>query len=221
MIHKALLAKIRKCLALASSSNEHEAAAALAKARELMEEHGVDDATLAMAEVEEATGRASRTQKPPMWETILAHTVARALDVTSFVNHVGDRTFVGRGARSEVAAYAFVVLFRQLKAARAAYIAKHLRRCRPGRKRARADAFSQGWAAIVHSKIAALYPVPAVDDVVGQYLAVHHPGLAPIQSRQASSRRTDGDFSRGVDAGADVNLHSGVGAAQSAPLMLA
>ena len=41
MIDKALLAKIRKCLALARSANEHEAAAALAKARQLMEEHGV------------------------------------------------------------------------------------------------------------------------------------------------------------------------------------
>jgi len=220
VIDKALLAKIRKCLALASSSNEHEAAAALAKARELMEEHGIDDATLAMAEVEEATGRASRTQKPPAWESILAHSVSRALDVVGFVNVVGDRTFVGRGARSEVAAYAFVVLFRQLKTARAAYIAKHLRRCKPGRKRARADAFCQGWAAMVHSKIAALYPEPTADEAVGQYLAVHHPGLVPIESRKASSRRTDGDFSRGIDAGADVNLHSGVGAAQSVPLML-
>lgn len=42
-----LLARIRKCLALAKSANEHEAAAALATARRLMDEHGVDQADIA------------------------------------------------------------------------------------------------------------------------------------------------------------------------------
>lgn len=219
MIDKALLAKIRKCLALASSANEHEAAAALAKARALMDEHGLDDAAIAMAEVEEATARASRTARPPAWENYLAAAVCRALEVQHFINAVGDRTFIGRGSRPEVASYAFAVLFRQLKKARAEYVKTQLKRCKPGRKRARADAFSQGWASVVVTKIAALYPEVPKDAAIGQYLAVSYPNLVPISSRKASTKRTDGDYWRGYDAGAEVDLHAGVGA-RSGPLML-
>lgn len=40
-----VLDKIRKCLALSTSSNEHEAAAALRQARKLMDAHGITDLT--------------------------------------------------------------------------------------------------------------------------------------------------------------------------------
>ena len=36
-----ILDKIKKCLVLASSANEHEAAAALRQAQKLMEAHGI------------------------------------------------------------------------------------------------------------------------------------------------------------------------------------
>lgn len=222
MIDKALLAKIKKCMALARSSNEHEAAAALAKARALMDEHGVDDATLALADVEESTARASRTVKPLRWETYLCRTVERALNVVSFVAFNGDRTFVGRGPSAEIAAYAFAVLFRRLKAARADYITAHLRRCRPGRKRQRADVFCEAWALAVHSTIAKLHPEPSDDPLIVQYLAKVHPGLGEVATRGASTkgRNTASDFWRGHDAGRAVELNQGVAGAQ-APLMLA
>lgn len=47
----ALMAKIKKCLALAQSANEHEAALALEKARALMEEHGVSAEDLQLSDV--------------------------------------------------------------------------------------------------------------------------------------------------------------------------
>ncbi|WPZ06581.1 DUF2786 domain-containing protein [Pelagerythrobacter marinus] len=222
MIDKSLLAKIRKCFALASSSNEHEAAAALAKARALMDEHGVDEAQLAMAEIAEATARASRTIKPPKWENFLCFAVRRALGVTAFIDSGGDRTYVGRGPAPEIAAYAFAVLFRRLKAARKDYIASHLRRCRPGRKRQRADIFCEAWSMAVFSKIAALKPEQEEDELVGRYLAEHHPGLVEGNSRSAAmkGRGVWDDWSRGHRAGRDVDLHSGVGGAQ-APLAIA
>lgn len=211
MIDKALLSKIRKCLALAQSANEHEAALALEKARQLMEEHGIDEATLQMAEVEETTARASRNLRPPKWESILAATVCRALAVSQFVDFQGDRCFVGRGPKSEIAAYAFAVLFKQLKAARSNYIKTHLRRCKPGRKRQRADLYCEGWAAGVFSKIAELLPAPASDEAVEQYLAVQHPGLVSINSRAAKTTRAADDFQRGAVSGLAVDLNVGVG----------
>ncbi len=222
MIDKAFLAKIRKCLALAKSANEHEAAAALAKARSLMEEHGVTDAHLAMADVEEATARASRTIKPPRWENFLCNAVEQALNVHAFISSNGDRTFVGRGATPQIATYAFAVLFRQLKAARSSYIASHLKRCKPGRKRQRADIFCEAWAYAVLAKIAALAPERQDDAGVGQYLAVHYPNLVPVTGRGAKmkGRGVWDDHSRGRSAGGAVNLNQGVSGG-AAPLMLA
>lgn len=100
MIDKALLAKIRKCFALASSANEHEAAAALAKARALMEEHGITPEQLAMADVAEASARASRTKTPPRWENYLCAAVRRALGVQAFLSDKGDRKLGQDGRRS-------------------------------------------------------------------------------------------------------------------------
>lgn len=220
MIEKALLAKIRKCLALSSSCNEHEAAAALAKARALMDEHGITDVMLEMAEVEEATARASRTMRPPRWESILGQAVCRALGVVQFINAVGDRTFVGRGPGAEIASYAFAALSRRLKAARADYVKTVLRRCGPGRKRARADAFCEGWVLAVHAKIRALAPEQREDEAVAQYLVERYPGLQTVNSRGASSKRTENDRWRGFDRGSDENLHRGVHGS-AAPLALA
>lgn len=220
MIDKALLAKIRKCLALSSSCNEHEAAAALAKARALMEEHGITDAMLEMAEVEEATARASRTMRPPRWESILGQAVCRALGVVQFVDAIGDRTFVGRGPSAEIASYAFAALFRRLKAARAEYVKTKLRRCGPGRKRARADAFCEGWVLAVHEKIRALAPQRGEDEAVSQYLVERYPGLQTVTSRGASSKRTDNDRWRGYERGSCEELHSGVHGS-GAPLAIA
>ncbi len=213
MIDKSIIAKIRKCLALGRSSNEHEAAAALAKARALMEEHGVSQTELAMAEIEESTSRASRTQKPPIWENYLCRTVERALGVASFIASNGDRTFVGRGAAPEIAAYAFAVLFRRLKSARADYVASQLKRCRPGRKRQRADIFSQGWASAVYRKIEELMPESEPDALVGQYLAARYPNLVSVEARRtdAKGRAMWDDFSRGHSAGRCVDLNQGVG----------
>lgn len=215
MINKALLQKIKKCLALASSANEHEAAAALAKARALMEEHGIDDEQLELADVGEATARGNRSVRPALWENLLVAVVCHALSVTSFIDARGDRCFIGRDPRPEVATYAFVVLSRQLKAARKEYIATRLKRCKPGRKRARADVFCQAWSTALLIKIRKLIPEPADDAAIGQYLALAYPHLVETNSRTAKAKRSDGDYWAGRSAGHAVDLNIGVGASAS------
>lgn len=221
MTDRTIIDKIRKLLALAKGSTEHEAAAALAKAREMMDAHGVSDAHIAMAEIEEATARASRTQRPPRWESYLCQAVRRALGVEVFITAEGDRTYVGRAPAAEIAAYAFAVLFRRLKSARADYIRVQLKRCGPARKRQRADIFCEGWAMAVYRKIADLMPARPDDELVGQYLAERYPHLAPIGARGAKlkGRGAADDYWRGRSAGRDVQLHMGVGGS-TAPLAL-
>ncbi|MEA4838055.1 MAG: DUF2786 domain-containing protein, partial [Rhodospirillaceae bacterium] len=64
----AIIAKIKKLLALSKSSNEHEAALALAKAKELMEAHSLTDAIIRTADVSEANAAASVKSAPSEWE---------------------------------------------------------------------------------------------------------------------------------------------------------
>jgi hypothetical protein len=217
MIDKDVLAKIRKCLALVKSANENEAAAALAKAQALMQAHGIDDEMLALAEFEESAARGQRAQRPPVWETLLARTVEHALNVCSFIDDNLDRRFVGRGPKSEIAAYAFLVLYRQLKAARRSYIATHLKRCKPARKRVRADIFCEAWAASVCHKIKALIAENERDAGLDQYLAVRHPGLVTIDARQAklAGKGANDDYWYGRNAGSKVELNKGVGAGEA------
>jgi hypothetical protein len=221
MSNKAALAKIKQLLALSRSDNEHEAAAALAKAAALMDAHGLTDSDIALAEIDEATVTANKSVRPPKWETLLAEAVHRALKVVSFIDGQGKRTFVGRGASAEIASYAFTVLFRTLKAHRAAYIAGQLKRCSVARKRLRADVFCEGWASAVLTKIAALHSKVTEDSCIGRYLAERHPGLVEVGKRAAkvAASRVADDYWRGCAAGSAVNLNQGVGGC-SAPAML-
>jgi hypothetical protein len=208
--NRAVVDKIRKLLALANGSTEHEAASALAKARAMMDAYGIDDGDVALAEVEEASTRASRAATPSMWENALALTVERALGVMSFYGG-GVRTFIGRAPKAEIANYAYSVLHRTLKAQRTHYIATKLKRATLARKRARADVFCEGWAIAVYVKIEALYSAPAPDGLVDRYLAERHPGLVASDAR-VSKLKAEEDYLRGLSAGNNVDLHMGVGA---------
>lgn len=214
MIDRELLKRIRKCLALSSSSNEHEAAAALAKGLELMREHGITDEMLELAEIEEATARAASAISPPVWQRTLVAVVRRALNVEAFLDGA-DWRFVGRGPTAEIASYAFAALFRRLRQARAEHIRTQLRRCKPARKRVRADAFCEGWVSAVFVKVRALAPDREPDAAVVAYLQRQFPGLVPVKPRRAGSDegRTARDYWRGVDQGRVVDLHHGVGGA--------
>lgn len=220
MIPKAVLARLRKCLAMSKSANEHEAANALEMVRRIMEEHRLTESDVELSEVNEAAARGSRTQQPTKWEAFLCASVRRALGVEVFIDQNLDRRYVGRGAAPEIASYAFVVLYRQLKRARTDYIKTSLKRCGPASKRRRADAFCEGWAQAVLLKIIRIAPEAEPDELVGRYLAERHPGLVEINNRGAQlGRRSRDDFWRGWDEGREAQLQGGVGA-NAQPLQL-
>lgn len=220
MNRQKLLERIRRCLALARSANEHEAAAALAKARELMDANGVEDGEIAALEIEEATAKRHASQRPPRWETCLAQAVTRAIPVAQLI-HGADRRFIGPSPGPEIAAYAFTALARQLRRARRDYVAKHLKKVRTSaRKAQRADAYCEGWALAVHSTIAALYPKRAPHQATDNYLARRFGDqLSTATSRASSGSRTDRDLWKGFDAGCDARLHQGVSAAATRGLL--
>ncbi len=214
-----IIQRIRKCLALSSSSNPNEAAAALRQAQKLMERFGVTEDQVKMADVKESASSAGRTAKtPPLWITSLATTVSKAFCVSQFYNarrfETGQFVFVGVGPAAEVAGYTFTVLRRKCASARDQYY-RRLRGRRASRIR-RADAYAWGWVVAVSAKVQEF--AQDTPKIVGQYLQERHPGLvnyAPIDRRKAidGGHQTAGWFD-----GQGVDLHHGV--AGSAPLQI-
>lgn len=208
-----LLARIRKCLALGKSSNENEAAAALAKARELMDAYGLTAEDIALSEISEERAKGNCAQRAPRWEAMLSTTVQRALGCTVILDWDGTRIFIGAGAAPQVAAYAFTVLFRKLKAARAEYARTKLKRCGIARKRQRSDVFCEAWATAVYAQVKRLMPEMPVNGAVEKYIARRFPQLGTATNRAASTKggRTDQDYWSGYDAGQEVEIHNAVG----------
>jgi hypothetical protein len=209
-----LLARIRKCLALGKSANENEAAAAIGKARALMDAHGITDEDVSLSEISEEKVKGNCAQRAPLWETALSMTVEHALGVRALIGLDGERIYIGAGAAPMVATYAFGVLFRKLKAARTEYTRVKLKRCNLARKRQRADVFCEAWAGAVYSQVKRLMPLQPVDDRVSLYIEQRYGRhLTSVGPRAASTkgRDTSNDYWAGYDRGREVELHGAVG----------
>lgn len=216
-----IIDKIEKCLALASSGNEHEAAAALRQAQKLMEAYGISDQDVLASQASERAAKAGAVSKPAAWENALASRIARAFGCEVIFGRrtwtIGEWTFIGAGASPEVAGYAFEVLFRQARRARSEYIDKALHRVRrPAIKTARADLFCNGWVQTAMSAVTAWTSTDQQQSAVAAYIASNYPDLrdlAPI-NRQPTNLRDHhlNDFAHGRAAGREAVLNRGVGA---------
>jgi len=122
-----IIEKIKKLLALANSSNEHEAALAASHAQRLLSEHN-----LAMADIE-ATHKPDSADKVETtvsrtlskWLRHLSAGVSSAFDCQA-VHHpaTGKMTFIGVGADAQIAAYTFAYLDRTVRKLCSSYM-KH------------------------------------------------------------------------------------------------
>lgn len=216
-----ILDKIKKCLALSASSNEHEAEAALRQARKLMEAHGVTDLDIQAADAAERREKAGVKGQPSSWETLLAMKVGEAFGCrVIFSNGVmglkGEWCFIGCGTAPEVAQYAFAVLHRQAKRARDGHIKTKLKRCKMATKTSRADLFSEGWVRSVVGAIAAFAGNERQVAAIDAYMSKRYPTLYSLKSRD----RNDGrklkdceydDYAAGGRSGKAAQLNRGVG----------
>lgn len=98
---EAIIQRIQKLLALAESPNEHEAALAAEKAQEMMLRHGIDIATVAMAENGTiGVGGSTVDGRVDPWRRRLAGAVAHCMDGRVVYEHhdrsKGRITFYGQ-----------------------------------------------------------------------------------------------------------------------------
>lgn len=213
-----ILDKIKKCLRLSASSNEHEAAAALRQAQKLMEEHGINSVDIDMSDIEEAMAKSRAKTNPVGWETVLANKIGKAFGCRVIFKagfDSGRWTFIGSGADPEVAQYAFAVLLRQATRARTEYIKTRLKRCKTSTKTKRADLFSNGWVMGAVRALHALAGSPEQSTAIDQYIARNYPALVDSESRDRNADRKLrdhelNDFSAGRRSGQDTELNRGV-----------
>ena len=121
-----IITKIQKCLRLSESGNANEAASALRQARGLMSKYGIREEEILNKEVAEAEANSGGYYNPPYWAVALSELIAQAFDSKAFISrkeeHRAQFRFIGCGVNATVCAYAFTVLYRQLRRARREYM---------------------------------------------------------------------------------------------------
>ena len=208
------LEKIKKCLALSKSANEHEAAQALKHAQKLMAQFGFEDADIALADVGEQ--RVTSAQTLPSWHWDLIHLCGNAFGCDRWVHHDfsgGQVVFCGTHGRPELAAYAYEVLLRQLRVARRWYMKTTLSRVRiPKHKTARADEFCRGWVSEVRRDVRKFAMSGGETDLIQQYKEARYGKFSTAKMRDVKmARKLHDDYWRGRDAGEGVRLDTPLG----------
>lgn len=212
-----ILNKIKKCLALAKSSNPNEAAAALRQAQKLMQQHGITDQDVELSDVQELKFKAGAAENPPQWLTMLISTVSTAFGVRPIFSsglsgwsssHV---VFIGVGSQPEIAGYAYEVLFRQVKRDRSDHVKKQNNRCKPSTKTRRGDLFAEAWVHGVRQTVTAFAMPERHEELIGKYMQVKHKNLSTLKPRSAEAKRNDYQSqNEGYQAGKAASLNRGM-----------
>lgn len=213
-----ILSKIKKLLRLSRSSNKHEAALALERARELMLKYNIDEQT-ATSNIEECKAKRSVSQKVPTYMHLLGQMVADCFGCYLYyqIDYLANKgfkpfpVFVGSEPSAETALYAYEVLERQLAKDRKAFIETIPNRVKKQNKTVRADYFCMGWIDAVQSKVFALVPRKQPGAEVMEY--IEGKGLETKKTRMKSRNITANHIGamQGRIAAKDVTLNKATG----------
>ena len=207
-----ILDKIKKCLALAGSSNPNEAETAWRQARKLMDTYRLEMKDIHASEA--CTTRQSVGKRPPVWLLALAQACAKAFNcrvITESSFRKSQIVFIGIGDSPQFSEYAFIALRNQLRSARTTYVAT-LSRCKLATKRRRGEIFSENWVAGVHS---AVMKFAETDEDTNQILdAYFEKNLPSLTTRTLESRKVvKRDYTAahaGYESGRKAKLHKAV-----------
>lgn len=174
-----ILERVKKLLALSSSSNEHEAGAALAKAQALMEEHNLTEGKLRLSEITHANVKSQASvSKMKQHELALMNLVARAFGCkvlwmkshsNSFDNWARF-TLAGPKSQIPIAEYTAQVLMRKLASARSEFVSSLPYGLDRVVKTKEADGFCLGWVAGVARTVHAFSGAAEYSEAIEEYL---------------------------------------------------
>lgn len=211
MDKQAVLEKIKKCLALSKSANEHEAAQAMKQAQVLMKKYEVDAVDIVLSEVSEKGCDRQMAFKLASWQWKVAKMVA---DIFGCESYKRGKTmmFYGLGNRAEIAAYTFDVVYRQISVARREFL-KTCQARKPANRTYLADQFCEGWLAGAWNKVKKFEMSDEEKTVMDGYTEKEHKGMPIAATRDAKSSKLEGTsvaleaLMLGNEAGKKVQLH--------------
>nr|WP_321466782.1 DUF2786 domain-containing protein [uncultured Desulfobulbus sp.] len=210
-----ILDKIKKLLALGQSTNPHEAANAVSKAQQLMQEYQLTMQDVELTSIGEvATKMTNTSRKQPRWHVGLIHVVCSAFGVEPFVQYyLGAEPickFIGRHEKIEVAVYFYVVLSRRIKQARRQYISTLSRRMKAANRTARADLFCEGWVHGVARNITKPAQSEKEAGLIKEYIRQRYPFVIEAKSRATNLKNKEDSLYKGYAAGMEVEVNTGV-----------
>lgn len=217
-----VLEKIKKCLALSKSSNEHEAAQALKHAQKLMEIHGIDDVDIELSEITDFDVPCVKTF--PTWHLQLLTLINNTFGCGSYqkINFMGQAKirFYGFNGKAEIAGYAYDVLLRQIKQARLEFIRTQLKRVHLVKNKTyRADQYCEGWVYGAYTAVAKMKVSEQEKSALDKYLKINLKNPSEIKPRSSSAAvsaaTTNNDLAHGLAAGKKAQLHNAVNTARS------
>lgn len=206
-----VLDKIKKCLALSKSANEHEAAQALKQAQALMRKYEVNAVDIALSEVSEQRADRRMAFKLAGWQWSVANMIA---DIFGCQSYQRGKTmmFYGIGNRAEISVYAFDVVYRQISADRR----KFLKTCRESKQAHRtylADQFCNGWIMGAWKTVKKFEMSDEEKAIMDGYKKKEYPDMAEARTRDAKSSILQGStmeyeaLAQGMESGKQVQLH--------------
>lgn len=218
------LAKIKKCLALAKSTNPHEAASAMRQAQKLMAEYSVSDHDMSLIDVNEVRAKAV-SSAANAWEVRLVNLVCDAFGCENFSSVSGcyndsgnyvrkhEYVFIGTDAAPTIAAYAYEVLSRQCAKARQEHIRKQPKNCKPITKTTRGDEFAKGWVYGVRKLVERFATGDRDKPMLISYLQAKYPdlGKGTVRDTGAARKTAYGHNLAGMTAAQAAQLNRGVG----------
>ena len=217
-----IIEKIKKLLALANSSNEHEAALAASHAQRLLAEHN-----LAMADIDAAhkpdkadTMNIKLSKTLPKWVRYLSAGVSSAFDCQA-VHHpeTGRMSFIGIGADVQIAVYTFTYLDTTVRKLCALYMKYHVNPDAPNRYRElHRQSYYLGAVSTINAR---LREQKVQTPITTGALVLVKEGLIRQAMNEIGNLRTvtsrksyiNGDaYTKGQVDGKHVGIHQGIGA---------
>jgi hypothetical protein len=219
--HSQIIARITKLLALSRSANQHEAAAALAKAQALMSAYDITKDMMDAADISSVMTKAGATVYPAEWEARLARLIAHAFGCKHLFDN-GDWEYLGIDPAPKLAVYTFACLIRQARRARSDYIKQKCKRLSISGKTRRADLFSGAWVQAVANQVHAFARPTRPDKAIAAYIKMHYGDLEDLttRDRQGNKNLRGNDhkaLADGLRAGKGVTLNQGVGGGAASP----
>lgn len=211
---KKIADRIAKCLALTSSDNPHEAAAAKRQADALMKQYSLTTGDIQASQVHQHHSKSGGKYRPPLYLSVLASTIGKAFGCEA-IGHSGcgwrlsTVNFLGHGLKPELASYTFDVLSRQIKKDRKAYQAT-LKRFKPANKKRMADLFCQEWVAHIQRQVREFAGTEQEKQAIAEFKKKQYGGELKDDDREATQAQKYRDYDAyraGAKAAQDVSIH--------------